>query len=168
MDTHCVCALCRTAGLGFYRFLSTWIKSDMFDHLGPLDIFPRFHLNKLRRKRVYMRRRPLLLTVLPPDTIPSVIAPRCLPGRRKGARAALSVAAARGGRARPCMPRRTPKPKVRAPTPSGLRPRGHGSSDLFLSLALYSSSLQLLSPIHAISFLCCLEQEKTAGSLSLA
>jgi hypothetical protein len=46
-----------------------------------------------------------------------------------------------------------PKPKVRAPTPSGLRPRGHASSDLFLSLALYCSFLELLSSIHAISFL---------------
>jgi hypothetical protein len=41
-------------------------------------------------------------------------------------------------------------PKVRAPTASGLRPRGHGSSHLFLSLALYCSSLELLSSIHAI------------------
>jgi hypothetical protein len=56
-----------------------------------------------------MRRRPLLLTVLPPGTIPSVLAPRYPRGRRKGARAALSVAAARGGRARPCMQRRTPQ-----------------------------------------------------------
>jgi hypothetical protein len=96
-----------------------------------------------------MRRRPLLLTVLPPGTIPSVFSPRCPRRSRKGARAALSVAAARGGRARACR-RGHPKPKVRAPTPSGLWPRGHGSSHLFLSLALYCSSLELLSSIHAI------------------
>jgi hypothetical protein len=42
VDTHCVCTLCQTAGLGFYPFLSTWIKSDMFDHLGRLEYFPDF------------------------------------------------------------------------------------------------------------------------------